>query len=76
MSVDSIEKLFVEELKDLYSAENQITKALPKMVNTATSIELKQTFESHLERPRARFSGLKGLAKFLGQAPRVRRATE
>ena len=37
MSVDTIEKLFIEELKDLYSAENQIIKALPKMANAATS---------------------------------------
>ena len=37
MSVDNIEKLFVEELKDLYSAENQITKALPKMAKASTS---------------------------------------
>ena len=47
MRVDSIEKLFVEELKDLYSAENQITKALPRMANAATSRDLKKVFESH-----------------------------
>ena len=37
MSVDTMEKLFVAELKDLYSAENQITKTLPKMVKAAVS---------------------------------------
>jgi ferritin-like metal-binding protein YciE len=49
MSVESIEDLFVEELKDLYSAEKQITKALPKMAKAASSEELRQAFESHLE---------------------------
>lgn len=49
MSVESIEDLFVEELKDLYSAEKQITKALPKMAKAASSDELRETFESHLE---------------------------
>lgn len=48
MSVNSMEKLFIEELKDLYSAENQITKALPKMVSAATSKDLKKALENHL----------------------------
>jgi ferritin-like metal-binding protein YciE len=41
MSVDSVEKLFLDELKDLYSAEHQITRALPKMAKAATSPELR-----------------------------------
>ena len=49
MSVNSIEKLFVEELKDLYSAENQITKALPKLAKAASSEQLKKAFEHHLK---------------------------
>jgi ferritin-like metal-binding protein YciE len=49
MSVESIQDLFVEELRDLYSAEKQITKALPKMAKAASSNELRQAFESHLE---------------------------
>lgn len=48
MSVNSMEQLFIEELKDLYSAENQITKALPKMVSAATSTDLKKALENHL----------------------------
>ena len=47
--VNTIDQLFVEELKDIYSAETQITKALPKMVKAATSEELKTAFKSHLE---------------------------
>jgi len=49
MTVDTVEKLLVDELKDLYSAENQITKALPKMAKAATTNELKTAFQTHLK---------------------------
>lgn len=45
-------ELLVDELKDLYSAETQIVKALPKMVKAASSPELKRAFERHLEETR------------------------
>ena len=45
MSVGNIEELMVSELKDLYSAEKQITKALPKLIKAATSSELKQALQ-------------------------------
>jgi len=44
-----LEELLVDELKDLYSAENQIIKALPKMAKAAKATELKRAFERHLE---------------------------
>jgi ferritin-like metal-binding protein YciE len=44
-----MDELLLEELKDLYSAEKQITKSLPKMAKKATSPELKQAFENHLQ---------------------------
>ena len=47
MSVDSMEKLLVHDLKDLYSAEKMILQALPKMANAATSPELKKAFQTH-----------------------------
>ena len=43
-----LKELFVEELKDIYSAEKQLTKALPKMAKAATSEELANAFENHL----------------------------
>jgi ferritin-like metal-binding protein YciE len=70
MSVDSIEKLFVEELKDLYSAENQITKALPKMVKAATAPELKMAFESHLRETEGQIQRLEKICGILGASPR------
>ena len=47
-----LEELLVDELKDIYSAENQIIKALPRMAKAASSPELKRAFERHLEETR------------------------
>ncbi|MGB8889503.1 MAG: ferritin-like domain-containing protein [Candidatus Korobacteraceae bacterium] len=49
MTKDSLRELYVDELKDLYSAEKQLTKALPKMAKAASSEELRSGFEEHLE---------------------------
>lgn len=48
MQLDSMEKLLVNELQDLFSAENQLLKALPKMQNAASSHELKEALKKHL----------------------------
>ena len=47
--IDSLESLFQDELKDIYDAEKQITKALPKMIKKASSDELRAAFEEHLQ---------------------------
>jgi ferritin-like metal-binding protein YciE len=52
MKMESLRELFINELQDLYSAENMILKALPKMVDEATSAELKAAFSEHLEQTR------------------------
>lgn len=49
MKLDTLHKLYVEELRDVYNAENQLLKALPKMAKGASSDELRQAFEDHLE---------------------------
>jgi ferritin-like metal-binding protein YciE len=49
MKIESLDKLFVDELKDIYSAESQIIRALPKMAKAANSPMLREAFESHLE---------------------------
>jgi ferritin-like metal-binding protein YciE len=61
-----LEELLVDELKDLYSAENQIIKALPKMAKTATSPELKRAFERHLEETRTHVERLEQIGEQLG----------
>jgi ferritin-like metal-binding protein YciE len=70
MSVDTIQKLFIEELKDLYSAENQITKALPKMVKAASSSDLKKAFESHLRETEGQIERLIEICNLLGANPK------
>jgi ferritin-like metal-binding protein YciE len=49
MKLQTIDELFEHELQDLHSAEQQLVKALPKMAKHATSEELRQAFETHLE---------------------------
>ncbi|HEY1984766.1 MAG TPA: ferritin-like domain-containing protein [Terracidiphilus sp.] len=68
MSVDTVEKLFVDELKDLYSAEKQITKALPKMAKAATSSDLKTAFETHLQETEGQIQRLERIFEILGKA--------
>ena len=60
-----LEELLVDELKDLYSAENQIIKALPKMAKAATSPELKRAFERHLEETRRQVERLNQIGEAL-----------
>jgi ferritin-like metal-binding protein YciE len=57
-----LEELLVDELKDIYSAETQIVKALPKMTKTAGSPELKRAFERHLEETRRQVERLNQIA--------------
>jgi ferritin-like metal-binding protein YciE len=70
MSVDSIEKLFIGELKDLYSAENQITKTLPKMIQAASSAELRSAFEHHLKETEGHVRRLEQAFEILGGSPK------
>jgi ferritin-like metal-binding protein YciE len=70
MSLDSLEKLFLEELKDVYNAEKQILRALPKMAKTAESPELKQAFTKHLKETEGQVQRLERIFRELGQAAR------
>ncbi len=49
MKPNSLQELYVEQIKDLYDAEHQIIKALPKMIDEATSSDLKDALTEHLE---------------------------
>jgi ferritin-like metal-binding protein YciE len=60
--------LLVEELKDLYSAENQLTKALPKMAKAADSDELREAFETHLQETQGHVARLEKVGKKLGES--------
>jgi ferritin-like metal-binding protein YciE len=70
MSVSTIEELLIDELKDIYSAEKQITKALPKLAKAATSTELRSAFESHLQETLGQIERLDQIFETLGKSPR------
>ena len=68
--VKTMEHLFVEELKDLYSAETQITKTLPKLVEAATAPDLKSAFEHHLKETEGQIQRLDKAFRLLGASPK------
>ncbi len=70
MEMNRLKHLYVEELKDLYNAENQLVKALPKMVKAATSEDLSAGFEEHLEQTKTHVSRLEEIFRGLGESPK------
>ena len=70
MSLDSLEKLFLEELKDVYNAEKQILRALPRMAKAAESPGLGQAFTQHLKETQGQVQRLERIFKELGQTAR------
>jgi ferritin-like metal-binding protein YciE len=69
MAMDSLKELYVEELKDLYSAENQLLKALPRLAKKASSPDLKAAFEEHLGQTEGQVNRLEKIFKRLGEKP-------
>src|SRR5688572_2737857 len=67
MKLNTIQDLLLHELKDLYSAENQLLKALPKMAKAATNPELKAGFEEHLEQTKGQVARLEQIGETLGK---------
>lgn len=65
----SLQNVFIEELRDLYSAENQLVKALPKMAKAASTPELKTLITEHLEETRGQVERLKQAFQHLGKKP-------
>jgi len=70
MKLDSLRKLYVEELRDLYSAENQIVKALPKMAKAASATELQQAFQTHLQETKHQVQRLEQIFEHMGESPK------
>ena len=70
MELDSLHALYVEGLRDLYSAENQILKALPKMEKAATSAEVKEAFATHRAQTEQQVQRLERIFEELGENPR------
>ena len=67
MEMESLQELYLAELKDLYSAEKQIVKALPKMVKNATNPDLRQAFSDHLDETEGHVERLEKIFQMLGE---------
>lgn len=70
--LNSLDNLFLMEVKDLYNAEKQITKALPKAAKKASSPELKSAIEEHLQQTEGHVNRLEQVFKILGETPKGR----
>lgn len=70
MKLETLQDLLVAELRDLYSAENQIVKVLPKMAKAASSPELRDAFEEHLGQTKGQVARLEKVFKLLDVSPR------
>jgi ferritin-like metal-binding protein YciE len=70
MAMKSLEDLFIDELRDLYNAENQLLKALPKMAKAASSPELRTAFTDHLTETEGHVARLEQVFEELGKSPK------
>jgi len=70
MKLESLRDLYLEQLKDLYSAENQLVDALPKMADAASAPELKNAFREHLNQTRQHVERLEKIFQSLNQSPK------
>jgi ferritin-like metal-binding protein YciE len=69
MEHTTLQELYVDELKDIYSTETQLVKALPKMASAASSEELRNGFEEHLEQTKGHVQRLEQIFQKLGDKP-------
>jgi ferritin-like metal-binding protein YciE len=67
MSVETMQELLIDELKDLYSAEKQIVRALPKLAKAATSPDLKQALTNHLKETEGQVTRLEQIAEIVSK---------
>jgi len=70
MQENGLQRLYVEQLKDIYSAESQLLKALPKMAKAASSQDLRQGFEKHLEQTKGHVERLEQIFSSLDESPK------
>lgn len=69
--IKTLDDLFVHQLQDIYYAEQQITKALPKMISKATDPQLKQGFETHLRETEGQIKRLEQVFEMHGHKPKA-----
>ncbi len=66
-NLETMNDLFLDEIRDLYDAEKQLTKALPKMVKSSSTPELKSAFEDHLQETQGHVERLEEIFQTLGE---------
>lgn len=69
MQQNALKELYVDELRDIYNAEEQLVKALPKMAKASNSPQLKAGFEAHLEQTKGHVTRLERIFEALGEKP-------
>lgn len=69
MEMETLRELFVDELKDLYSAEKQLVRALPRMAKNATNPKLKKAFRDHLRETQQQVKRLERVFRILDERP-------
>ena len=72
MAMDDLKELFVEELRDVLSAEKQLVKALPKMAKAASSTKLRKGFETHLKETETQVTRLEQVFESIGETARAK----
>jgi len=70
MPNEGLKELYIDELKDIYNAENQLVKALPKMAKAASSEELRTGFEEHLKQTKGHVQRLDKIFEMLDESPK------
>ena len=70
MKIESMEELLLEKIDDLNDAEKRLVKALPKMVQASTSMNLRQAFESHLRQTEGHVNRLETIFRQMGKDPK------
>jgi ferritin-like metal-binding protein YciE len=69
MNINSLKDVYIEQLKDMYSAEKQLTEALPKMAKAANNEKLKSAFTSHLDETEAHLEAVRAILAELDENP-------
>jgi ferritin-like metal-binding protein YciE len=73
MKNEALRQLYIDELKDLYHAETQLVKALPKMAKASSSVELAARFEEHLNQTKGHLERLEQIFELLEESPKGRK---
>ena len=69
MKLENLQQLYLKELRDLYDAENQITDALPKLIDAANNSELKNALQEHLNVTQTQIARLEQIFQMLNEKP-------